>query len=100
MRINFTQPAKDDLALIVQYFTDAGFRLRGRKIRAKIINYSMKLKTLPQLGKADEIYSKKYKRDCRFLVCDNYKIIYSFDKENVVIIILNVFDTRRNPHSL
>ena len=35
--------------------------------------------------------------DYRYIVCDNYKIIYSIDIELKLIKIANVFDTRQNP---
>lgn len=35
--------------------------------------------------------------DYRYIVCDNYKIIYSVDIELQLIKIADVFDTRQNP---
>lgn len=100
MNIEFTSPAKADLAQIVEYYTNKGIRMVGRKIRAKIINHSLQLRTFPNLGKIEEAYSKKYDAEFYFLVCDNHKIIYNIDLDNNVIAIVRVFDTRQNPNKL
>ena len=57
----------------------------------------MQLREFPKLGKVDNLYSKKYQKEFRFIICGDHKVIYHIDEERVVIVIVRVFDTRQNP---
>jgi len=95
MRIFFTHEAKLDLTEILEFYAYSNLK-KGRKIRAKLILTTMRLRDFPELGKKDEHFSIKSKKVCRALVCDNHKIIYHIDYEQEIVSVLSFFDTRQN----
>ena len=70
---------------------------------AKVVDVLLKevecLSTFPKLGKTDESL-KFLKKDHRFLIKGNYKIVYHIMDEVNVIVINVVFDARQNPDKL
>ena len=97
MKIHFTIKAKDKLAGIHQYYQDKSQGKVGRQIRAKIIDKIMSLRNFPLLGPADEKL-EHLESAHRYLVSENYKIIYRIDGHDVII--LNIFDTRQDPEKM
>ncbi|WP_221405569.1 type II toxin-antitoxin system RelE/ParE family toxin [Epilithonimonas hungarica] len=49
-----------------------------------------------KIGQKEELLSDR-KEGFRYLVSNNYKIIYWFNKEKNRIEIVDIFDTRQNP---
>ncbi len=95
MKIIYSPSARRDLEKILDYYFDIGNRIKGKKIRAKLILTTAKLHDYPRLGKKDETFSIKYQQVCYFLVCDNHKIVYKLPDEESVYV-LRFFDTRQN----
>jgi len=71
----------------------------AKKIIKEIISEPSKLISNNFSTQIEELLLDREK-EYHYLVCKNYKIIYSVDKENKQIQIADVFDTRQNPVKL
>ena len=97
MKVVISQKAQTDLTNILEYYKRKGLLKYGRKVRARIILKSMRLKEFPQLGQIEESLVE-LNMGHRYLVEDNYKIIYRIIEDHVLI--TNVFDTRQDPSKM
>ena len=70
-----------------------------KKIVKGIIKEPSKLITTPLAGQEEELL-KHRKIQYRYIIYNNYKVIYSVEKEKGLIKIADVFDTRQNPIKL
>ncbi len=72
----------------------------GKKIALKlvngIVNSTIGLEKQPEVGQTEDSL-KGRKRNFRYLVFKNYKIVYWINYEAEIIEIANVFDTRQDP---
>ena len=68
----------------------------AKQIIANLVSATDSLKDNPNLGQVEELL-KSRNEIYRYLVCKNYKIIYSVDQDLKLIKIADVFDTRQNP---
>jgi toxin ParE1/3/4 len=97
IKILWTQEAIACLKDIFDYYCkEATFKI-AEKLVNEIVDYAEILITKPALGASEE-QLKGRKRKYHYLVCKNNKIIYW--KENNIIFIATVFDTRRNPKKI
>ena len=94
MRIIYSQKAKSDLFGILEYYGSIKQLIKGRRLRAKLILATAKLRDFPKLGKKDEDFTLKNKTVCRALIVGNYKIIYRI-VENEYIRVLRFYDMRQ-----
>ncbi len=62
----------------------------------RIINSPKILINTPYIGQVEDLL-KEREIQYRYLVVNNYKLIYSVDDANWYIKIADVFDTRQNP---
>lgn len=69
------------------------------RIVYKILNEVSILKNEPLIGQKEPLL-KERTTVYRYLISNSYKIIYSIDKENSLIKIADVFDSRQNPSKL
>ncbi len=95
MKVKITDNARTSLNDIYEYFKNLNKGIQGRKIRSRIIQKALKLKTYPYLGQK-EILLEQLKLGHRYLVEGTYKIIYRVDEENNIIYITDIFDTRQS----
>ena len=70
---------------------------RQKKIVQSILSRTRQLEAFPQSGSLQDA-DLKNKREYRYLVEGNYKIIYSLDE--MVLYVAAVIDTRKNPKKL
>ena len=70
---------------------------RQKKVVQSILSRTRQLEAFPQSGSLQEA-DLKIKREYRYLVEGNYKIIYSLDE--MVLYVEAVLDTRKNPKKL
>ncbi|WP_317171989.1 type II toxin-antitoxin system RelE/ParE family toxin [Flavobacterium pokkalii] len=77
------------------YLEKAGNRV-AKQIIEKIILEPNKILSHPEITQVEELLLDREK-EYRYLVCGNYKIIYSIDTKQKLIMIADVFDTRQNP---
>jgi len=69
----------------------------ARKIVKQIVNKTIQLEKTPRIGQKEPLLESR-KIEYRYLVIDNYKVIYWID--NNFVKIATVFDTRQNPTKL
>ncbi|HHT9079002.1 TPA: type II toxin-antitoxin system RelE/ParE family toxin [Flavobacterium psychrophilum] len=88
--------AENELDKIFEYYIEQASLKVAKKIiknilaePKRLINNSEMFQTEELLIDREEIY--------RYIVCDDYKIIYSVDIKLKLIKIADVFDTRQNP---
>ncbi|KAF2327674.1 type II toxin-antitoxin system RelE/ParE family toxin [Flavobacterium nitrogenifigens] len=99
LKIVWSQFAENELDKIHDYYLHkAGIRV-AKKIIKEIIPEPSKLISNNFSTQIEELLLDREK-EYHYLVCKNYKIIYSVDKENKQIQIAAVFDTRQNPVKL
>jgi plasmid stabilization system protein ParE len=96
LKIYWTDFAKSELQKIFDYYVlRAGKRITTRLIEG-IIHETNQLRYQPFTGQIEELLSQRTE-DFRYLVYQNYKIIYWYNTEKKQIEIIDVFDTRQNP---
>ncbi len=96
MNIIWTNPAKNDLRKIFNYFKNKVSLRLAQKIVNSILTNTSILKT-QNIG-TKELLLAQLEQEHRFIIDGNYKIIYII-KGNTVYI-THVFDTRQNPTKL
>jgi plasmid stabilization system protein ParE len=94
MKIIWTDFAIANLKDIFDYYLENANEKVAHKIRKRILNSTNQLKINPEIGQI-EINLESLKKNHRYLVSDNYKIIYRVFENQVII--NDVFDTRQNP---
>ncbi|MDO9260611.1 MAG: type II toxin-antitoxin system RelE/ParE family toxin [Flavobacteriaceae bacterium] len=88
--------AESQLDKIFEYYKEnASFRVPKNLVQ-KIIAEPIKLIDSPHIGQIEDLLTNR-KEVYRYLICKNYKIIYSLDEKNNLIKIADIFDTRQNP---
>jgi toxin ParE1/3/4 len=93
----WTLPAKADLQKIYNFLAEVSELAAGHIIK-KIISCTALLEEgFTKIGQEEPLL-KKRKKNYRYLIEGNYKIIYN--EEDGKIIIHTVFDTRQNPNKL
>jgi toxin ParE1/3/4 len=99
LEIFWSQFAEDQLQDIFQYYKfKAGVKIAG-KIINEIVDKTLILDHNSKIGQIEELLAER-QHEFRYLVSNNYKIIYYINSETSKIIIANVFDTRQNPVKL
>ncbi|MGO4771137.1 type II toxin-antitoxin system RelE/ParE family toxin [Flavobacterium sp. W22_SRS_FK3] len=68
----------------------------AKNVITKIILDPNKILPHPEITQIEELLLNR-ENEYRYLICDNYKIIYSIDSKQKRIMIADVFDTRQNP---
>ena len=53
----------------------------------------------PEITQIEELLLDR-ENEYRYLICDNYKIVYSIDSKHKSIMIADVFDTGQNPEKI
>ena len=96
MKIIFAKSALLRLQQIFEYYEIKANRKIAKKIKTKLLNRIKDLKDNPKLGKIEEYLETT--NEARFLVQDNYKILYSVEEK--VVEIIDFFDTRQNPEKM
>lgn len=95
--IIWTEPAKNKLREISDYYKKKAGKRTAQKIRNEIYSRVAILSTNPRAGAQEELLKDKT-QEFRFLVEGNYKIIYWLEPGKVLI--STVFNCRRNPEKI
>jgi toxin ParE1/3/4 len=99
LKIVWSQFAENEIVKIYDYYLQkAGIRV-AKKIIQEIISEPNKLISNNLSTQVEELLLDR-ENGYHYLVCKNYKIIYSINRENKQIQIADVFDTRQNPVKL
>lgn len=96
MKIIWSEFAETQLDEIYEYYKNEASTRIAKNLVKGIINEPKKLIKTPYIGQEEELLIQR-EIHYRYLVFKNYKLIYSVDKENGLIKIADVFDTRQNP---
>ena len=94
MKIIWTDFASTSLSEIYKYYKEAASENVAQRIKLKIFGATRQLIKHPLSGQI-EITLQKLDEDHRYLVEGNYKIIYKWIKEGILV--TDVFDTRQDP---
>lgn len=98
MKVKITEPARQQLDRIDDYYRKEGNPSKGRKLRQEIVKKSGLLSKNPYLGQEEE-QLKQYGRGHRYLLIEPfYKLIYLILKP--IIYITDIFDTRQDPDEM
>lgn len=84
---------------IFDYYVENANLSIAQKITRKIVKETIRLSDYPQIGQIEEYLSDR-KEEFRYIVCNNYKIIYWINKPKNRLEISDVFDTRQNPKKI
>ncbi len=97
MKIFWSDTSLTQLHLIFDFYNFAAGEQVANKIVKGIVEKSILLKSYPFLGLQETLLaSKPY--EYRYIVGNNYKIVYRID-DNIVLIV-SVFDCRQNPQKI
>ena len=99
LKIYWTDFSKKELRNIFEYYKEKANVNVARKLVVGITKEATKLKKQPNIGQQEEILNNSSK-EYRYLVFENYKIIYWVNDETNSVEIFDVFDTRQSPIKL
>ncbi len=97
IKVFWTDIARYQLEDIFDYYKDKAGILTARKLVKEITNRTIQLEINPRSGQMEPLLEDR-KNEYRYLVEENYKIIYWI--EDYMITIAAVFDCRQNPERL
>jgi len=95
--IIWSDSAIEELRDIYDYFLSKAGKKVADKIINAIVDQTIMLEQTPQMGQTEELLAH-LKKEIRYLVSGNYKIVYFIDKN--IVSIATVFDCRQNPKKL
>ena len=95
-KIIWSDFAETELDKIFEYYTEKASLKVAKNILKNILAEPERLFKNLELFQIEELLLDR-KNVYRYIVCGNFKIIYSIDKELKLIKIADVFDTRQNP---
>jgi len=81
---------------IFRYYSKKVNKKTATKIIESILSETTILEKTPFSGQIENTLTDR-KISYRYLVCTNYKIIYSINENEYLVKIADVFDTRQNP---
>ncbi|WP_281310686.1 type II toxin-antitoxin system RelE/ParE family toxin [Flavobacterium flavigenum] len=95
-RVIWSDFAERELDKIFEYYIENASLQVAKNVIEKIILESKKILSHPEITQVEELLLDR-ENEYRYLICDNYKIIYFIDSKQKLIMIADVFDTRQNP---
>lgn len=96
LKVFWTDFAKKELKNIYNYHKEIASTRVAKKLVKGIAFETRNLRNFPEMGQAEELLINK-KLAFRYLVHQNYKIIYWENTEKSRIEIVDIFDCRKNP---
>lgn len=97
MKVTWTKFAIDNLMAIFEFYNEVANHKIASKIRDGLILESRRLLKNPESYQKELSLTRKDEGH-RYLVKDNYKLIYKIIGDEIVI--TDVFDTRQNPSKI
>lgn len=95
-KIIWSDFATCELDKIFDYYIQYASLKVAKNIIEKIILEPNKIVSHPELTQVEEVLLDR-ENQYRYLICDNYKIIYCINFNQKTIMISDVFDTRQSP---
>lgn len=90
--VRFTHLAHLDLEAVVEYYFALSPKTASKYYHA-IISAAARLRAFPEIGRIVPEFEEEYVEKYRELICDNYRIIYRIDVNDIFII--RIIDSRR-----
>ncbi len=97
MQVKVTEPAKQRLKIIYQYYKAEASVKTAQKIKDSIITKIKSLKKFPLRGNIEENLIE-LDQEHRYVIVSHFKIIYLIS--DTTIYITDIFDTRQNPEKM
>lgn len=94
MKVIWSDFASGALKEIYDYYKETASESVARKIKESIFKSTRQLIIYPESGQVEETLSQ-LQEGHRYLVVNNYKLVYKKVKEGILI--ADVFDTRQDP---
>jgi toxin ParE1/3/4 len=88
--------AENQLDKIFEYYLENASLKVAKDLLQEIISEPNKLIKNPEIMQIENLLLDR-EDNYRYIICKNYKIIFSIDKNKNAIKIADVFDTRQNP---
>ncbi len=98
-KVIWSDYAETQLDKIFTYYIENASLRVARNVLKKIIAEPNRLLENPHASQVEDFLLDR-EAVYRYLICKNYKIIYSVDEKNHFIQIADVFDTRQNPQKI
>jgi plasmid stabilization system protein ParE len=97
--IIWSDQAEIELDKIFEYYSESASIFVAKDILKQIIEEPNRLILSPEISQREDLLLDR-ENEYRYLVCKNYKLIYSIDMKAKLIKIADVFDTRQNPSKI
>ena len=88
--------AERQLDEIFEYYVENASLKVAKNLLQKLLAEPNRIMDNPEMLQIEELLIDR-QDEYRYIVCKNYKIIYSIDYKSQLIKIADVFDTRQNP---
>lgn len=95
-KVVWSDSAENELDKIFEYYNEKAGNKVAKKIIKEIISEPNKLTSNKFTTQVEDLLLNRENK-YRYLICNNYKIIYCIDEDKKLIQISDVFDTRQNP---
>lgn len=99
LKIYWTDFSKNELRKIFDYYKEKASINVARKLVVGITKETLKLKKQPTIGQIEQ-YLESSSKEYRYLIYNNYKIIYWINDEDNTVEVFDVFDCRQSPNKL
>lgn len=97
--VYWTNFATKKLDEIYYYYSEIAGEHLASDIINKLIDKTISLEFMPKIGMVEKLLENR-PQEFRYLVYNNYKIIYYINDSLKRVIVVNVFDVRQNPVKL
>lgn len=97
VHVFWSNEALNDLEIIYDFLVEKS-QPAAQRIVESILSRTKQLESFPESG--TKLETKVGSKEYRYLVEDNYKVIYCYQKETQEVYIAVVFDTRYDPEKL
>lgn len=98
VKVIWSENALIDLEIIYDFLSTKS-QSAATNIVEHILNRAAQLENFPESGPFEPDL-KDADKPYRYLVEGNYKIIYRYNKDNSVVYVVSIFDTRLDPEKL
>ena len=98
-KIIWSDYAETQLDKIFEYYNENASHKVAKNLIQKIIAEPNRILESPNIAQIEDLLLDR-ENVYRYLICKNYKIIYSVDEKKHFIQIADVFDTRQNPQKI
>ena len=95
IKVIWTNFAKSELKKIFVYYAENVNSQIAKNIVTGIVTESKRLKKNPEIGQIEELL--KEIGNYRYLIYQNFKLVYYYNDFKNSVEIFDVFDTRQNP---